>query len=651
MAPILDQVFELNAGALKENPILKGLEALQAAGIQLEFAAANLVQTRGMNTVLILRAGSPPVYNEERSAKSGLNLTKTSNHGLFKGSLALNRKFTRLEKSAEGNIPKGHYKGDSERLRKPITDPDYQHAMDLKVTMRDILREIDDETGDLKFIDYNPDTGRLTLAYKPGKGPQGFEGQFVIDLNKGTERVQTFSRPWDKPEFDKKLWDAEKKTLRKPNFLAAMHPDVYKALLNQEFVLNYSDTLDPQAALQTAKVLANTPRTPQDFLTALKAIKPNHPLLSRAASLSLEEILKELEPDVIRRVYDHAGKIITGDWDGLALCHAKELSSDFIEVYNTFERDVPRQMEQMTKLLEASNNYLGYLIYLAKKKNTGSLELSYFDKILLELAEKFKGSEGNIMDQIVSKFALQRAGCITPHEFVFEQLSNYAYRDSENKHFGEKVDMELLQNTMDWILKNTTETDTNDSLKASIEKQLKAGYGNKNLIPPQPIVDELTNHIFAYIQKMKNNPSLTKTLPHPHHDPNVHDLYQHGFDMRNPYGCNLEGAWFMVTPDGAYLYGQDQEQLIALLLTDDFLDQFRIDINHGADMSAGWDKVIERQLQLVPPQIIPKETLASYERYKRELAQDQARQELAAGRAAATTEVVPPITGPGGRPT
>ncbi len=68
--------------------------------------------------------------------------------------------------------------------------------------------------------------------------------------------------------------------------------------------------------------------------------------------------------------------------------------------------------------------------------------------------------------------------------------------------------------------------------------------------------------------------------------------------MRNPYGSNLEGAWLMVTSNGLIVHGDTEEQLVEVLLTEGFLEKNLITVSHGANMSAGWDRVIERQIQL-----------------------------------------------------
>jgi hypothetical protein len=116
----------------------------------------------------------------------------------------------------------------------------------------------------------------------------------------------------------------------------------------------------------------------------------------------------------------------------------------------------------------------------------------------------------------------------------------------------------------------------------------------------------LRNHLRIAIQ----NGGQAYTLPHPDHDSNLQNLFQHGFDMRNPYGSNLDGPWLMITGDGVILYGEKQEQLIQVLLSESFLEDNYIDISHGADMSAGWGRVIKKQIDL--GQSIPHETLGKF---------------------------------------
>ena len=151
-------------------------------------------------------------------------------------------------------------------------------------------------------------------------------------------------------------------------------------------------------------------------------------------------------------------------------------------------------------------------------------------------------------------------------------------------------------------------------LEICVKKILISELHADNSKMTDPVFDKLANHLIMNLAVAKEPGSKNYDLPHFQHDVNVHDLYQHGFDMRNPYGSNLEGAWLLVTDDGgSVFYGETQEQLIEVLLTDDFLEKNLIDVSHGADLAAGWGRVIERQLEL--GQKVPKETLDKYETY------------------------------------
>ncbi len=140
-------------------------------------------------------------------------------------------------------------------------------------------------------------------------------------------------------------------------------------------------------------------------------------------------------------------------------------------------------------------------------------------------------------------------------------------------------------------------------------KDLNPGY---NLIL-NPVLEKMAQHLMTHFTNALQNHAESYVVPHMQHDMNVNDLYQHGFDMRNPYGSNLEGSWLLITEDGALLYGETQEQLIEVMLTGDFLENNHIDVTHGADMSAGWDRIIQRQQEL--GQTIPPETLDKYKAY------------------------------------
>ena len=136
------------AGRLK---IKTGISAMQAAGVQPEFVSANLLTLSSLGGTVILRAGNIPNYNELKSPKSGLNLSKTSNHGLFKSSIARDIQFTRLD---DGRKPIGHHYKDASHLDCSIQDINYQHTIPLKVPALSILHELSSE-GDLQVLRYD----------------------------------------------------------------------------------------------------------------------------------------------------------------------------------------------------------------------------------------------------------------------------------------------------------------------------------------------------------------------------------------------------------------------------------------------------------------------------------------------------------------
>lgn len=591
--------------------VLVGQAAMRAAGAQAEFVAHNIAQASALNCSIILRAGEPPQYNKHRSPKSGLNLSKTSTQGFFKGALVEEERFARLvknEKTGETTVLPHHDK-DRAHLKYDVSDPEYQHVLQLDINMQDILRELA-PGGDLQVIGYKD--GLLRFEYKEGKGPpkDQFNGQFVIDLNQGLNLPQFYARPWDKPEHHED-WDAEKKIIKKPEALALLPQEVYERVFNQSFLLSYSeDKLEKPSELKAAKVFANRPRLSSEFLGVLADLSEHEPhkyhdIYEELKSVSdLNKILKILsekgQEQVILDVYNKAGVIVAGDWDGLALGHPAAINPKYKQVWNTF--DPINGAENALALMRDSQQYLNEL--KIKAQNTPPDKQTAMDKQILSI-DKFK--------HIVNDFALARAGCVTVHEFVFQQVLNHAYRDEHNKNYGEEFDMSALQATMNSLLEakaqGAEESVLQNMLRSKLEEHLK--LSSKKL--SSAVTEMLAQHLSQHLQIALNNNSKSYVVPHPQHDANVHNLFQHGFDMRNPYGSNLEGAWMMVNPDGGVIYGKTQEQLIEVMLTDDYLEQNHIDVNWGAQMDAGWDKIIERQIEL--NQSIPSRTVIAYAAY------------------------------------
>lgn len=605
--------------ALAKTPELKvSTDAMMQCGIQPELAAHLMLQGQAMKTIIILRAGSPPVYNQRRGSKTGFNLSKTSTQGLFKGSLAEDIRFTRLQ-DRKGI---GHDVTDHQHLTLSPKDPNYQHTVALPITMQDILREVCPQ-GDLTVLGCNNE--QLRLAYKEEKGDEVFHGQFIIDLNDGESTPVFYSRPWDKPDHDQN-WNPVKKVINKPVELAKIPDEIYEKVFCQIFRLGYTENQDEEIipdAIKEAKVFANTPRESSELLTAIKesnVLRSNthENNVARAAieqmnaRTPIKDILAILSNQQIKAVYDTCGLVTTGDWDGLALGHPPpdalgDYPAEKMRVYNTFTPGEDGLLE-IALLLEASCLYFEHL------KHDPSIAKTQLGQFLQTIKDP---------TDLFSELALQRAGCITPHEFIYQQLINYSHRDETNLAYGEKINQTSLQAGLDAglvafssVINSTNiypeeQFDTCLHIALKTYNELAKNQKNSNLTLNKLMEEHLTNHLKIALGKDGG----AYTIPHPHYDHNVHDLFQHGFDMRNPYGSNLEGAWFMITDEGALLYGDTQEQLAETLLIGDFLQKNIIDVSDSVDMDAGWGKVIAKQIAF--GQTIPRETLDKYQLWQK----------------------------------
>ncbi len=556
-----------------------GPQALRECGMQPEFAASLQLMQNATGTSLILRAGSPPVYDRPRSPKTGLNLSKTSNQGFFKGSLAQDTKFTRVQTDENGKKSAiGHHKKDKDRL-----ENGQQNTVVLPVRMRDIIRELR-EGGDLQLtkLGKGPDGNtELRFCYKKGKGDKDFKGEFVIRFSEGKTFQATDTRDWDRPENDPE-YDAKKRIIRKPNGVH-MSDGLWERLYNfakdKEFPLAYTNQANSND-LTPAKVFAN-----------------------------------------------NEGLIVTGDWDGLALGHPADLPENAKRIFNTFSDDPAEKLA----LIKQTRILLDQFKTKIDHKEMRGEALSKFEIMI----------RNTRYAELYTEFSLQRAGCITPFEFLTNCIANCAYKEAqinyvrdESKSTGmEKAYESAVQLGRKLSLRGATHS---EALKEAskhakaivISEQVRVA--NTTVTPEQEKVtvtdvrrshsfretrSKLFEHIDKHLAENISNPDQDiKPIPHPDYDTNIQDLFQHGYDMRNPYGSNLEGAWLLLSNDGMIVHGKTQEDLIEIMLSGDFLEQNRIDINFAADMGAGWHKVVSKQIAL--GQTVPertREALLSYQ--------------------------------------
>ncbi len=608
------EVFANNPG------VKRSTAAMMACGMQPELAAHMALQCNILGVPLILRAGSPPVYNQLRGPKTGLNKRKTSDQGLFKGSIAAEVKFCRIKngKGAEDQDQKEAF-----HLAQDINHPDYQHTVTLPVTMQDILREIGPQ-GDMLVQGYDEVTGILRLIYKPGKGDRDFHGQFIINLNQGDCAHIFYSRPWDRPE-NHPLWVPEKKVIRKYGALADVPDADYEKAFPKIFkvgYVNHQGPIAPGEIITEAKVFANTPKTSADLLKIIHESKILETAETRKTfdliNAMNEEtpiylILLALTEQQIKTLYDRYGLVTTGDWDGLALGQPLPslfpgFPSEKMRVYNTFKNG-HNGYEERKELIGVCCEYIRFL--QGHPKVIGTPLSALLDKIINP-------------ETLFSDFSIRRAGCVTPHEFVFQQLINFSSRDQQNNIYGENVWLEGLQASLDAGLLEYSrrKEDRGTDPEKLFEHCLLVTYQTwSDAAKARPDKGkkrysmQLDRHLATHLRVAIEQGVETYRIPHPAYDQNVHNLFQHGFDMRNPVGSNLEGAWFMITPDGEMLYGENQIQLIEVLLASHILERCIIDVSPFANMQIGWGHVVERQMAL--KQSIPEATLLQYQLWRK----------------------------------
>lgn len=588
-----------------------GSSALLASGIQAEFAAHILLQNQILGTSLILRVGSTPVLNQRRAAKSGRNLTKTSNQGLFRGSLPVDPRFSRL--SAEG-VLLGLDPEDRAHLQLSIRDVHYQNRLPLVVSMQDVVRALDKD-GCLEVLAYDLEQSCLRLVYRPGMGPADFNGQFLLYLNKAVGRVLHYSNHSDKPEFSPD-WDPIQKVRRKPQAFDSVPDELYQACFNQLLEIWICETkIAKPNPLQIKKALVFATK-PETVKQLIEAIQHSFPRLDRGRmqvilrAQTRAEILRQLSEDEIQFVYKNTGLIITSDWDALALMYPPYLNERiYTQVMDT---KVNNEDERRRNLFLLEAYAKEYLYRLSSAKSSAGYLAPMIQAVI---------DEADFFDEDL----LAQAGSITPFEFAYLQLINRSYRDKHGRFAHEYKYIDCLQYVCEQSLhyfkreieqySNTesleqithhalgSETSFGPKLKAKVMEYAQGLFHiemqrvlahRPSCITHQILLNELDAHLIKEIDIALEGREQAYRVRHPDYDQNIENLFQHGFAMRKPSHLSLSGAWLMLTHEGEMIYGVSEMQLIETLLVGDFLKKQRIEVNPHVSHPA-WARVLKKQ--------------------------------------------------------
>lgn len=601
---------------------------------------------------IILRVGNPPNYNQPgHGTKTGLNLSKTSNQKLFTGYILKDPVFTRI---GPDGYPIGHDEKDAKHLALPITDHEYQHTIPLKISMQQIVKDLktsNGKPGDLTVEAYQD--GYLIVRYIQGESFHGYDGQIILDLKaRNTKRDEIlYSRTWDRFEMD------ELKS-NQPEVLSMVPPEVYEEAFSYVIPLY---TTKPQQhnsvdhlALEPIHAFANVVQNVEELKDEIKrqveaktissqimqkigeapvrvtrknvlnfflarssrffrsspemqnlktnfdnervAIKQNTDLSESEKKQQLSILKEKFENDKanlekefqhvldkeLETVLNAGAKIVVGDHDTLArgcphVLFTEQLQ-EFTVIRNTFAPG-----DSISKLTAAMYDYFDILKYCSIPGSTLYNLLRSIDTV----------------KDIMPEFALNRAGCINAHQFMQNQLINYAFKAQEEAFYAEKKYKEGLQYALDAAL---NEFNFDKSRNEEIVARAQELYQPFKKALPKIVQSELDSHLARHVQhalQISDRQNDYK-IPHPQKDFYIDEYFRHGDEAENPYGCNYAGAWLLMS-SGRWISGKTQESLAELMYISDLLERSYIDNNYGADMNAGWGLVIERQLQLHQP--------------------------------------------------
>jgi len=371
---------------------LAGEQALQAAGIPPSFAEAASLTLNPGEFVVLRCSAKPAAYNQKANPKTGLYLSKSSGHGAVAAFFPLDPDLTRLQ----NNVPIGHHKKDRLKI-----EQGQQKSIELKVTLLDLLRRTE-ANGDLEIHAYDAASGLLSFRYKNGCGPKkncrlqsndpelNISVEYAINLKEAKDLAIHYSRPWDKPE---NLLVA--KTV--PNELKNhFNLAQFQELLEKGYILNYAKHIEEK---------------PSPFKPVL--VFADYAIQKKGSSSV------ELLP-------------VTGDVDELLVGYPAKLPRYAGQVFQTFDADGLPDTLGKVRLLRATKQYFEEIKETYLKGNSGLLDHPYLNSIdaSIYLKKIFQGTFEELFsphDNQSANFALERAGRITPHEFLYNIITNQVY--------------------------------------------------------------------------------------------------------------------------------------------------------------------------------------------------------------------------------
>lgn len=632
--------------------ILYGSAAIKKSGLSHELISHMTLLVQHLKVSLVLQPIPQARLNRPGAPKSADTKTKTSNHGFFRGYIAAESRFTRLDR--EGN-PIGYDRNDE---KERATADESRLTLPLYVGLTEIQNVLA-EGGDLELCKIGKN--RLYFTYRKNRGPVGFHGQFYIDMNEGNENVELAAPVLPQQQHKVEHSNSSK---NRPKSLTDAIIRRLKGKVFKVFIIEDSKT----GVCHEAKIIGKVPQLLSRYQQAIYQEllqKDNHQCFEQFDSLikkvlsakSIVEIHAALKMQYkdeksfelfFHNLLTAIAEPIISDLDGIIFGHPSTLPESFRQQFNTnssSERD-----QQRSELLKRSIAYFNY----ERKKVIATLEAYNHQKlntllgqllssplqddavnksiIISQLRKAIEHHQIranpiiylyltiNNFGEIVHNDALNNAGCITPFEFVNQQIINYTHSLPNNDILGVEVEIPYLQAALQQGLQQYfSDNEKQRSIDLAIEKAIR--FFKRKHKTSQPELSEVTHancitHLKLHLKfaiKNRAHDWQHYQIPHPDYDHYVHHYFQHGFAMRNPNSPDCGGAWFMIDADGFLLYGENQTQLTQVMLRPGYLEQNRLDVSPLVEMEQGWGDIVRQQIIL--GQSVPQETLASFKKY------------------------------------
>ncbi len=556
--------------------VVSGEAAMLKAGVPEELSSRINENLSHHGTIYVARAGNRPRYEFNISPKAGNNLSKSSTQYLMRGFLVENPNYGRIKDN--GDV-RGHHKKDIAGLilHDVYPDPNDIESIELTDAQQQALRE--------KFS-YSPYINEDTDI------PNFLQSCFGLDITH--------------LETDKQKAKVQEKRQSLTNVPVTLHQllegikegDVTNARLEGEKLVFEQSGLDCEFCIELDE---SWPEMEPNY--AVEGLRPDD-----LPNIALPKNLEEFDQWIAQ------GKITKAN-----ICHDTVHNSEgWLEMtVEGSNRRIVMPIEELGEDVTFSTLSRRHQVDLKDPdtlapSNRGSIQYDVYERIRIELERNggdstFRLQENGEVPTPVRCFSNDDGGLPVSGD-IDGLLTGIPLSGEPSDH---KIYNTFSPNPMEMVMLVKKSNDLLLRLQQQALDKKEAGHhldvmdecllelnieeqGLREFVSETQLARAGCISPFQFVQMQLLNYAYRK-------EGTIDNLFQHGYDMHNPYGCNAEGAALMYVPglgDKNPVYCETQNQLCSLLCTGDLLKDNHFDVNFGCDMSEGWADVVQKQMQL-----------------------------------------------------